>query len=64
MVDSLSDRFPVILTADRNYEQYNLFAHAEERLLIMSSESRISAAAESFPALTFRRRKSLTLPGI
>lgn len=32
MVDSLSDRFPVILTADRNYEQYNLFAHAEERL--------------------------------
>lgn len=32
MVDRLSDRFPVILTADRAYENYNLFAHVEERL--------------------------------
>lgn len=32
MVDRLSDKFPVILTADRGYEAYNLFAHVEERL--------------------------------
>lgn len=32
MVDRLSDKFPVILTADRGYENYNLFAHVEERL--------------------------------
>ena len=32
MVDRLSEKFPVILTADRGYENYNLFAHVEERL--------------------------------
>lgn len=32
MVDRLSEEFPVIIMADRGYENYNLFAHIEERL--------------------------------
>lgn len=32
LVDSLTDEHPVIITADRGYESYNLFAHIEERL--------------------------------
>lgn len=49
MVDSLSDRFPVILTADRNYEQYNLLHTLRSGFLIMSSGLRMSAAVEFFP---------------
>ena len=32
MIERISDKNPVILVADRGYENYNLFAHAEERL--------------------------------
>lgn len=32
LVDGLSERHPVIIMADRGYENYNLFAHIEERL--------------------------------
>ncbi|WP_419025150.1 transposase [Emergencia sp.] len=32
MVEGLSEKYPVILLADRGYESYNLFAHIEERL--------------------------------
>ena len=32
MTERLSERFPVILVADRGYENYNFFAHVEERL--------------------------------
>ena len=32
LVDGLSERHPVIIMADRGYENYNLFAHVEERL--------------------------------
>jgi len=32
MVDRISDQYPVIVMADRGYENYNLFAHIEERL--------------------------------
>lgn len=32
LVDGLSERYPVIIMADRGYESYNLFAHIEERL--------------------------------
>lgn len=31
-VKCLPDKFPVIIVADRGYENYNLFAHVEERL--------------------------------
>lgn len=32
MVQRLSEKYPVILLADRGYETYNIFAHVEERL--------------------------------
>ena len=32
MVDRISEKYPVIIMADRRYENYNLFAHIEERL--------------------------------
>lgn len=32
MIDRISDEYPCIFIADRNYESYNLFAHVEERL--------------------------------
>ena len=32
LVERLTDKYPVIITADRGYENYNLFAHTEERL--------------------------------
>ncbi len=32
LVDRISEQYPVILLADRGYENYNLFAHVEERL--------------------------------
>lgn len=32
LVDRISEKYPVILLADRGYENYNLFAHVEERL--------------------------------
>lgn len=32
LVKKLSEKYPVILIADRGYESYNLFAHVEERL--------------------------------
>lgn len=32
LIKHLTDRFPVIIIADRGYENYNLFAHIEERL--------------------------------
>ena len=32
MLERLPENFPTILIADRNYENYNLFAHTEERL--------------------------------
>lgn len=32
LIKRLPDRFPVIIIADRGYENYNLFAHIEERL--------------------------------
>lgn len=32
MVDRISEKYPVIIMADRGYENYNLFAHIEERL--------------------------------
>ena len=32
LIKRLSDKFPVIIVADRGYENYNLFAHIEERL--------------------------------
>lgn len=32
MLERLSEKFPTIIVADRNYENYNLFAHTEERL--------------------------------
>lgn len=32
MVEGLSEKYPVILLADRGYESYNLFTHIEERL--------------------------------
>lgn len=32
LVERITDKYPVIITADRGYENYNLFAHAEERL--------------------------------
>ena len=31
LVDRISDKYPVIVLADRGYESYNLFAHIEER---------------------------------
>lgn len=32
MVKHITDKYPVILVADRGYESYNLFANVEERL--------------------------------
>ncbi len=32
LVKSLPEKYPVVLLADRGYENYNLFAHIEERL--------------------------------
>ena len=32
LVDRISEQYPVIIMADRGYENYNLFAHVEERL--------------------------------
>ncbi|MDE7431426.1 MAG: IS4 family transposase [Lachnospiraceae bacterium] len=32
MVDRLTESYPVIIMADRGYENYNLFAHIEQRL--------------------------------
>ena len=32
MLERLPEKFPTIIVADRNYENYNLFAHTEERL--------------------------------
>lgn len=32
LVDKISEKYPGILLADRGYENYNLFAHVEERL--------------------------------
>ena len=32
LVDGLSEQHPVIIMADRGYENYNLFAHVEERV--------------------------------
>lgn len=32
LVDCLTDQYPAIIMADRGYENYNLFAHVEERL--------------------------------
>lgn len=32
LVDRISEKHPVIIMADRGYENYNLFAHIEERL--------------------------------
>ncbi len=31
MVDRISSKYPVIIMADRGYENYNLFAHIEGR---------------------------------
>ena len=31
IIDRLDDKYPAIITADRNYENYNFFAHIEER---------------------------------
>lgn len=32
IVDRVTDKYPAIFVADRNYESYNFFAHVEERL--------------------------------
>ena len=32
LVERITDKYPVIITADRGYENYNLFAHTEERM--------------------------------
>ena len=32
LVDRISEKHPVIIMADRGYENYNLFVHIEERL--------------------------------
>lgn len=32
LIDRISEKYPVILLADRGFENYNLFAHVEERL--------------------------------
>ena len=32
MTERLPEWFPVIITADRDYENYNFFAHVEEKL--------------------------------
>ena len=32
LVDRVTEKYPVIIMADRGYENYNLFAHVEERL--------------------------------
>lgn len=32
MVDRISEKYSVIIMADRGYENYNLFAHIKERL--------------------------------
>lgn len=32
LVDRVIERYPAIIMADRGYENYNLFAHVEERL--------------------------------
>ncbi len=32
IVDRVTDKYPAIFLADRNYESYNFFAHVEERL--------------------------------
>lgn len=32
LVDRITEKYPVIVMADRGYENYNLFAHVEERL--------------------------------
>ncbi|WP_054743093.1 transposase [Cellulosilyticum ruminicola] len=32
LVDKLLEKYPVIIMADRGYENYNLFVHIEERL--------------------------------
>ena len=32
LVDRISEKYPVIVIADRGYESYNLFAHIEQRL--------------------------------
>lgn len=32
LVDRITEKYPVIIMADRGYENYNLFAHVEERL--------------------------------
>jgi len=32
MVDRITEKYPAIIIADRGYENYNLFAHIEERL--------------------------------
>lgn len=50
MVDRISDKYPVIIMADRGYENYNLFAHIEERLFDYVIRIRDLGAARTMAA--------------
>ncbi len=51
MADRLCEQFPVILVADRGYENYNFFAHIEERLFDYVVRLRTSKNASIFSGL-------------
>lgn len=55
MLERLPEKFPTIIVADRGYENYNLFAHTEERLFdyvvrLRTSKSSCMFAGMGLPA--------------
>lgn len=51
MTDRLPDQYPVIIVADRGYENYNFFAHVEERFFDYVVRLRTSKSRSMFAGL-------------
>lgn len=61
MTERLPERFPVLLVADRGYENYNFFAHIEERLFDYVVRLRSSKNASMFSGLGLPEKESFDI---
>lgn len=61
MTERLSEQFPVIIVADRGYENYNFFAHVEERLFDYVVRLRISKTSGMFAGLNLPEGKDFDI---
>lgn len=61
MTERLSEKFPVIIVADRGYENYNFFAHVEERLFDYVVRLRNSKNSSMFSGLGLPEKETFDI---